>query len=161
MVIVIMGVSGSGKSTVGRALARAIGARFHDADDFHPAANIEKMRNGQPLTEEDRGPWLLALRNGIDEWLTQTGVSVLACSALTVASRELLGVDRESVRLVYLRGSPELIRSRMRGRQHFMPPELLATQVATLEPPGRALTLDIDEPVEKLVERIRMAWNFG
>lgn len=159
MVIVVMGVSGSGKSTVGRALATAIGGRFYDADDFHSAANIEKMSHGHALTDEDRDPWLQALRNGIDEWLTQDEVSVLACSALTSRYRERLGVGGDAVRLVYLQGSPELIRSRMQGRRHFMPSDLLASQFATLEPPTDALTVNIDDPVEKIVDRIRTAWD--
>lgn len=151
-----MGVSGSGKSTVGRALARAIGGRFHDGDDFHSPANVEKMRSGQPLTDADRGPWLTALRTAIDTWLTQPGVDVLACSALKRSHRRQLGVEREGVHLVYLQGSPGLIRARMEAREDgLLGPELLDSQLSDLEPPEAALALDIEAPVETLVAQIR------
>lgn len=153
-----MGVSGSGKSTVGRALADAIGARFHDADDFHPAANVRKMRAGEPLTDGDREPWLDALAAAIRAWLARPGTDVLACSALKERYRRRLGVDGERVKLIYLAGSAELIRSRMQSREHFMPADLLASQFAELEPPEEALTLDIAEPVEQLVRQVRAAW---
>lgn len=156
MVVIIMGVSGSGKSTVGRALARAIGGRFHDGDDFHPPANVAKMKSGRPLTENDRAPWLAALRTAVDGWLTQPGVDVLACSALKRSHRRQLGVDGEHVRLVYLHGSPGLIRARMEAREDgILGPEMLESQLAELEPPEDALTLDVEEPVETLVRQIR------
>ena len=156
MVVVIMGVSGSGKSTVGRELARVIDGRFHDADDFHPPVNIGKMRSGRPLTDEDREPWLAALNAAIDAWLTQPGVDVLACSALKRRHRRRLGVDGESVRLVYLQGSAGLIRARMEARKDgILAPDMLDSQLAELEPPADALTLDIGQPVETLVRRIR------
>lgn len=151
-----MGVSGSGKSTVGRALARAIGGRFHDGDDFHPAANVAKMKSGRPLTEDDRAPWLAALRTAIEGWLTQPGVDVLACSALKRSHRRQLGIDGERVRLVYLRGSPGLIRSRMEARENaILGPDMLESQLADLEPPEDALTVDIEESVDTLVGQIR------
>ncbi|MBN1240520.1 MAG: AAA family ATPase [Gammaproteobacteria bacterium] len=150
-----MGVSGTGKTTVGRALADAICARFVDADDLHSAANVDRMRRGIPLTDEDREPWLGALRETVDRALAEPGVTVLACSALTARSRQRLGVEREGVRLVFLRGSTDLIELRMRGRRHFMRPELLASQLSTLEPPAEALELDVAMPVDVLVERIR------
>lgn len=155
IVIVLMGVSGSGKTTVGRALAHAVGGRFFDADDFHSAANVERMRRGRPLTDEDRGPWLAALRAAVDEWLDTPGVAVLACSALTARSRRSLGIERDGIRLVHLQGPAELIESRMRQREHFMRPELLASQLATLELPADALELDVSGPVDELVDRIR------
>jgi gluconokinase len=158
-VIVVMGISGSGKTTVGRALAEATGATFFDADDFHPAANVEKMRRGEPLTEVDRGPWLRALRALIDEWLPPGRVAVLACSALTARSRALLGVGRAGVKLVFLNGPSELILERMRKRRHFMPPALLDSQLATLEPPATALELDVRRPVDELVDEIREVWD--
>ena len=154
-VIVLMGVSGTGKTTVGRALADALDARFIDADDLHSAANIDKMRRGIPLADPDREPWLGTLRDTIDRALAQPGVTVLACSALTAHARQRLGIERERVRLVFLRGSTELIELRMRGRDHFMRPELLGSQLAALEPPADALELDISAPVEALVARIR------
>ncbi|HEU4620155.1 MAG TPA: gluconokinase [Gammaproteobacteria bacterium] len=154
-----MGVSGSGKTTIGRALARATGAAFFDADDFHPAANVEKMRRGEPLDEADRLPWLGRLRELVDEWLAPGRLAVLACSALTAHSRALLGVERAGVRLVFLKGPPELIARRMRRRRHFMPPELLGSQLETLEPPADALELDVRRPVDELVAEIRSAWK--
>jgi gluconokinase len=159
LVIILMGVSGTGKTTVGRALARALNGRFVDADDFHSSANVDKMRRGVALTEEDREPWLTVLRAAVDRGLAEPGVTVLACSALTARSREHLGVDREGIRLVHLRGPAGLVASRMRQRDHFMQPELLASQLATLEPPEAALEVDISLPVDALVERIRSAWD--
>ncbi|HEX2140001.1 MAG TPA: gluconokinase [Woeseiaceae bacterium] len=160
MVVVIMGVSGSGKSTIGRALARAVDGRFHDADDFHPAKNVRKMKSGQPLTEADREPWLEALRVAVESWLVQPGVDVLACSALKDSHRRQLGVDGVRVRLVYLHGSAGLIRARMEAREDgLLSPDMLDSQLAELEPPEDALTLDIEEPVETLVQQIRSAFN--
>ena len=155
MVILIMGVSGSGKSTVGSALARTIQGHFYDADDFHPAAKIAKMRGGNPLTDEDRDAWLRALRSSIDAWLLENDTFVLACSALTERIRDLLGADRDGVHLVYLNGSKELIGARMRDRDHFMPTVLLDSQFALLEPPARrALDLDVSQTPAELVTRI-------
>ncbi|MDH3290491.1 MAG: gluconokinase [Gemmatimonadota bacterium] len=154
MVILVMGVSGSGKSTVGRALARTVNGHFHDADDYHSAANVAKMRGGEPLTDEDREAWLRALRASIDAWLLEDGTFVLACSALTAWIRDVLGADRKGVRLVYLNGPKELIAARMRDREHFMPAGLLDSQFALLEPPERALDLDISQTPEELVTRI-------
>ncbi len=154
MVILIMGVSGSGKSTVGRALAGAVNGHFYDADDYHSAANIEKMRSGEPLTDGDREAWLRALRSRMDEWLLGEETVVLACSALTERIRGLLGANRDGVHLVYLNGSKEVIAARMRAREHFMPADLLDSQFALLEPPERALDLDISQAPEALVSSI-------
>lgn len=157
MVIVVMGVSGSGKTTVGRALASAIGGEFRDADDYHPRQNIEKMSRGVPLTDEDRAPWLDVLRKLIDERRTADGVLVLACSALTRSIRERLGLGREGIRVVHLEGSEALLAARMRERKHFMAPELLPSQLALLERPRSAIVLDAAQPVEQLVREIRAA----
>ncbi len=154
LVIVVMGVSGSGKTTVGRALAERIGARFVDADDYHPDANVAKMRSGTPLTDEDRAPWLTTLRTMIDTWLENEDTVVLACSALTERIRTALGVDRETVRMVHLRGTQPVIEARMCDRDHFMPATLLESQFALLEPPEHAIVLDVQEPPETLVTRI-------
>jgi gluconokinase len=154
MVVIVMGVSGSGKTTIGRAVAHAAKGRFFDADDFHSDENIRKMRGGTPLTEADREPWLRALRRRIDEWLEEPGLTVLACSALTRRSRELLGVGCPGVELVYLAATKDVIEPRMRGREHFMPPGLLQSQFDTLEPPEDALTLDAAAPPAILVQQV-------
>jgi carbohydrate kinase (thermoresistant glucokinase family) len=154
MVIVVMGVSGAGKTTVGRMLAHAVGGRFHDGDDYHPAANIAKMRAGIPLTDEDRRAWLRRLRALMDGWLRENETVVLACSALTERIRAALGVERDGVHLVYLSGPKALIRARMGTRDHFMPAALLDSQWALLEPPDRALNLDIRQTPEELVAGI-------
>ncbi len=154
MVILVMGVSGSGKTTVGRAVARTVGGRFYDADDYHSPANVAKMRSGTPLTDEDRADWLRDLRSRIDGWLLEDDTVVLACSALTTRIRKVLGAERDGVRVVYLRGAKELIQARMRGREHFMPPALLDSQFALLEPPEDALELDVSQPPEELVTRV-------
>jgi gluconokinase len=157
ILIIVMGVSGAGKTTVGRALAEALGAEFHDADEYHPRANIDKMSRGMPLDETDRAPWLAALRNASDVWLAAGGRHVLACSALTGRSREQLGVDRSAVALVYLRATRRLVETRMRDRNHFMPAALAESQFETLEPPSEAIEVDAALPVGILVERIRAA----
>lgn len=155
MVVVIMGVSGGGKTTVGRALAAAMQGRFYDADDFHAAGNVAKMQRGEALTEADREPWLRELAARIDHWRRESGVVVLACSALTARSREILGVGRDGVALVWLNGDEALIRRRMEEREHFMPASLLASQLATLEPPDDAIEVDIAAAPEALVETIK------
>jgi gluconokinase len=145
MIIVLMGVSGSGKTTVGQVLARQLGWSFLDADDYHPAANKEKMRAGQPLNDADRRPWLQALRQRIDQ-ATEGGENIiLACSALKHAYQEYLQQHApEQVRYIHLRGSEELIQHRLAARKgHFMNPGLLHSQFETLEPPEHALQIDI------------------
>ena len=146
-----MGVSGAGKTTVGSALARELGWRFIDADDHHPAANVAKMAAGQPLTDEDRGPWLDRLRS----LLLQEKDAVLACSALKQAYRERLTHGLDEVRFVYLRGSFSLIESRLSGRQHrYMPAALLRSQFESLEPPEKAIAVDVDADVPACVAAI-------
>jgi gluconokinase len=159
LIIIVMGVSGSGKTTVGRALASATGGTFFEGDDFHPVANVEKMRRGVPLTEAEREPWLSSLRDLVEEWAPRQELAVLACSALTRRSRARLHVGEDGVRLVFLHGPPETLDARLRSRQHFFPPTLLASQLATLVPPEDALELDVREPVDQLVRRIREAWG--
>ena len=156
-VIIIMGVSGSGKSTVGAALAKALRWAFHDADDDHPPANIDRMRRGQPLTDEHRQVWLDVLSQRIQQWLEANEPTVLACSALTRKARRRLHGDDRRVRFVFLRGEPEVIRSRMANREHFMPSTLLQDQYDTLQEPDpdeRALTLDARESPQSLVREI-------
>ena len=156
MIVLIMGVSGSGKSTIGRRLADALQWTFADADSFHSHSNIEKMHVGTPLSEHDRGPWLQALRTTIDRWIGEEQNVVLACSALTAASRQILIPDRHSIALVYLKGSFGLIQARLAQRgHHFMPQELLASQFDALEEPTDALTIDAAWPPETITAHIR------
>lgn len=157
MIIVLMGVSGSGKTTVGQILAGKLGWTFIDADDYHPAANVEKMRRGEPLTDEDRRPWLAALRERIDRACERGEDLVVACSALKHAYRDYLREDEPGcVRFVYLEGSEELIRARLANRRgHFMPPSLLHSQFEALEPPADALRIDVTPAPEVIAEQIR------
>jgi gluconokinase len=149
-VIVLMGVSGAGKSTIGGELSRMLGWPFRDADTFHPPANIEKMKRAVPLADDDRWPWLDAIGAWIGERLAERQPGVVSCSALRRAYRARIGVRRQGVRLVYLLGSQEMIAGRLAARTgHFMPAELLASQFATLEEPGpeeKALVMGIAMP---------------
>ena len=155
MVIVLMGVAGSGKTTIGRGLADELGWKFYDGDDFHPRANVEKMARGLPLDDDDRAPWLESLRDLIRSCLARGESAVLACSALKRSYREYLLID-ENVELVYLKGDYELIEGRLEGRRgHYMKPKLLDSQFAALEEPERGLTVDISLPPEKIIETIR------
>jgi gluconokinase len=155
MVILLMGVTGSGKTTIGRALAKSLQWQFADADDFHSPANVAKMRAGIALDDADRAPWLASLHNAITGWLeAQTNV-VLACSALKQSYREQLLVSPE-VKLVYLRGSRELISQRLSQRQgHYMDPDLLPSQFAALEEPKDAVVVSVEAEVTDLVAQVR------
>lgn len=157
MIAVLMGVSGAGKTTVGKALASQLGWAFLDADDYHPAANIAKMHQGVPLTDADRKPWLDALRRLVDAEVARAESIVLACSALKHAYRDYIREDVPgSVRYVYLSGSEELIRQRLAARTgHFMSPALLHSQFETLEPPEDAIRVDITPPPETIAADIR------
>jgi gluconokinase len=162
MVVILMGVAGSGKTTVGRALALHLGWGFADADDFHPTENLVKMRAGIALTDVDRSPWLDALHQKICVWTAQnkTGTAqsvVLACSALKQQYRERLtdGVDPAAVRYVWLDGPAELIQARLEQRKgHYMNPALLPSQIDTLEPPAGALRVSIAQDVAGIVQTI-------
>jgi gluconokinase len=159
MIIVLMGVSGVGKTTVGRALAGELHWHFADADDYHSAANVAKMHAGFPLTDEDRAPWLQSLRTAILDWLASKQNVVLACSALKASYRDILLVNA-NVRLVYLRGSPELVAERLATRHgHYMDPHLLQSQFATLEEPQNALTIDAALTTDQIVDKIRNAFR--
>jgi gluconokinase len=156
MIVLLMGVAGAGKTTVGQLLAGALGFSFADADAFHPEENRAKMQSGVPLDDADRAPWLAALAAAVDGWIREDRSVVLACSALKRAYRAQLLRDPARTRLVYLRGSPDLIRGRLERRAgHYMPSALLASQLATLEEPDDALTIDVSAPPEALVEAIR------
>ncbi|MCX6954859.1 MAG: gluconokinase [Verrucomicrobia bacterium] len=158
MVIVLMGVAGSGKTTVGQQLAAALGWSFRDADDFHPPANVAKMSAGTPLTDADRAPWLAAIRAHIDACLARGEGSVVTCSALKERYRAVLVADPAKVKLVHLTGSPALLAERIGARQgHFMKPEMLRSQLDALETPRDALAVDIAPPPAALVAHIRRA----
>jgi gluconokinase len=153
-----MGVSGSGKSTIAEKLAERMGWRYEDGDTFHPASNVAKMSAGHPLTDEDRWPWLQAIADEIDRACKAGEHLAVACSALKHSYRDVLAHGRDDVRIVYLRGTQELIAGRLTERKgHFMPPGLLASQFKTLEPPGpdeNPLMVSIDASVEEIVDDI-------
>jgi carbohydrate kinase (thermoresistant glucokinase family) len=154
-VIVVMGVSGAGKTTVGKALARRLGWPFEEGDVLHPAANIAKMRAGKPLNDRDRAPWLKAIGRWIDERAAAGESGVISCSALKRAYREELTAGRPQVKMVYLHGSEALIAKRLAERKHhFMPPKLLGSQFADLQAPTAdegALIVDVDQDVSAVV----------
>lgn len=140
MILVVMGVSGAGKTTIGAALARELGWPFLDADDYHPPENVAKMAAGTPLEDEDRWPWL----QKINTKLKREKNAVLACSALKESYRQRLGAGLKDFRIVYLHGSFELIAARSRARRHrYMPASLLESQFAALEPPANAIRIDV------------------
>jgi len=156
--LIVMGVSGSGKTTVGEKLAARIGWRYEDADHFHPASNVAKMSAGQPLTDEDRWPWLAAIAAEIDRASDAGEHIVIGCSALRRVYRDVLVHGRPDIRIVYLEGTQALIADRLGSRKgHFMPPGLLTSQFKTLEPPTpdeHAVTVSIDAPAEIIVDNI-------
>jgi carbohydrate kinase (thermoresistant glucokinase family) len=158
IVIIVMGVSGSGKTTVAKQLAAALGCRFVEGDDLHPPANVEKMRSGIPLTDTDRWPWLRAIAERIDAWRERGESAVLTCSALKRSYRDIIIGDRPDVALVYLKGSHHLIHRRMENRQgHFMPATLLDSQLAILEEPGtdeHPITIDVAHTPAEIVAEI-------
>lgn len=159
MVVVIMGVTGAGKTTIGRLLAEEVGWRFYDADDFHPPANVEKMRRGEPLNDLDRLGWLQDLNRLVSELLQKGQSAVLACSALKAAYRKYLLID-DRVRLVYLRGDEALVRQRLAERRgHYMNPSLVDSQFATLEEPSEGIAVDIEPDPHDIVRNIRL--NLG
>jgi len=157
-VVIVMGVSGCGKSTIGTLLAERLQWKFDDADRFHPAANIEKMRAGTPLTDEDRWPWLHATAAFIDQMRGAGVHGVIACSALKRRYRDVLIGDRADVRLVYLKGSEELISRRLAARHgHFMPRNLLHSQFVALEEPGpdeTPITISVEPTPPEIVAQI-------
>jgi carbohydrate kinase (thermoresistant glucokinase family) len=163
IIAVVMGVSGSGKTTVGKLLASRLGWPFQEGDALHPPENVEKMKGGTPLTDADRLPWLRRIAERIDEWRARGQSGVVTCSALKRNYRDIIVGDRREVALVYLEGSPALIRRRLATRRgHFMPPALLDSQFAVLEEPQAdesPIVVDIavtpDEMVDEIADRLR------
>jgi gluconokinase len=152
---IVMGVSGCGKTSVGEALAKELGWDFYDADDFHPPENVAKMASGTPLNDSDRAPWLATLHDLISSSLMENRSGVLACSALKESYRRQLMESNDGVLLIYLKGSYELIWSRMEARtEHYMKPHMLKSQFETLEEPTDALTVDISASVNEIVQEI-------
>lgn len=154
MIVIVMGVVGAGKTTVGELLACRLGWEFADADDFHPPSNVNKIRNGIPLTDQDREPWLDRLREAIERWTAADKNVVLACSALKRSYRAKLCAGPQ-VGFVYLKGSAALIAERLRSRHgHFAGESILASQMADLEEPDSALTVEISDTPEQIVDEI-------
>jgi len=155
MVIILIGVSGCGKTTIGIELSKMVGCLFPDGDDFHPEANIKKMSDCVPLTEEDRGPWLNTLRSKIEQCLDSGENLVLACSALSRRSRDILRGNSKDVRFVYLQGSKELIGQRLKGRKgHFMSSDLLDSQFDVLQKPDAAIVVCITQSPQEIVAQV-------
>ncbi len=173
MVIILMGVSGCGKSTLGELLSKELNLPFYDADDFHPETNVEKMRRGESLNDDDRTPWLHLLSDKIVEW-NRAGGAILACSALKKKYRDQLrrikknndleysGEVENRVLFIYLKGAKELIQSRLTEREgHYMPPELLDSQFNDLEEPDDALIVNIDQDPNAILNEIILQLNLN
>ena len=159
MFVIVMGVSGCGKSVAGSRLAQKLNAHYAEGDEFHSEANIEKMRSGTPLTDDDRWPWLRSIAGTIAEWRSEGKNAVIACSALRKVYREILADGHDDVVFAHLKGSMELISSRLAVRKHeYMPASLLRSQFDTLEEPDEkvenTITIDIDKKPEAIVEEI-------
>lgn len=155
MFLIVMGVSGCGKSTIGKLLAEELGWPFFDGDDFHPPANVTKMSKGIPLDDEDRAGWLVALADLIRGHLEKGRSGVLACSALKQRYRDVLLVDPAQVKFIYLKGSYELIKARMLARPgHYMKPGMLDSQFAALEEPDDAITVEIAQSPAEIVSEV-------
>jgi gluconokinase len=163
--LIVMGVSGSGKSTIAARLAQRMGLSYQDGDTFHPAGNVAKMSAGHPLTDQDRWPWLAAIADAIDRACVARKPCVIACSALKRAYRDILLPGRHDVRLIYLAGSRDLIAKRLALRHdHFMPPGLLESQFDTLEPPQpdeHPVTVTIDASIDAIVADIVYQLNLA
>jgi carbohydrate kinase (thermoresistant glucokinase family) len=164
-VVVVMGVSGSGKSTVGLQLAQRLGWSFKEGDDLHPAANLAKMQGGEPLTDSDRAPWLAAVAAWIDAWRLEGVRGVITCSALKRSYRRFLTDRRPRLAFVFLEGKEAVLAARLAKRRgHFMPLSLLASQFATLEPPGAdepVMSVEIDQPIAAQVDAIAAMMTGG
>lgn len=156
MVVILMGVSGCGKTTVGERLARDLGWRFYDGDEFHPQANIDKMARGIPLNDDDREPWLNILQKLINNHLREGRSAVVACSALKERYRNILLKDNDEARFVYLKGDYDLILERMDERMgHYMKSGLLMSQFQTLEEPEDAISIDISQEPQRIIASVK------
>ena len=161
-IVILMGVTGSGKTTIGQLLANDFNWRFYNGDDFHPTANVDKMSRGVPLTDEDRAPWLAALDHLIGDLIAQAQSAVISCSALRQTYRDRLAANRAEVVFVYLKGDYNLARERLLSRKgHFMKADLLASQFDTLEEPEGVLTLDFAQEADVIVGRIKQALDLS
>ncbi|WNM60199.1 gluconokinase [Candidatus Nitrospira neomarina] len=155
-IVILMGVSGSGKTTIGQLLARNLGWSFYEGDDFHSARNVSKLQGGIPLSEEDRLPWLFAIHQLVHDLISQSQRAVITCSALKQAYRKLITEGRPQVSLVYLRGNYALIHPRLQSRTgHFMKADLLASQFTALEEPHDVPFIDVSQPPEVIAEQIK------
>jgi carbohydrate kinase (thermoresistant glucokinase family) len=160
VVVILMGVAGSGKTVIGRALAEILRYRFVDGDDYHPVANVDRMRRGDPLTDTDRAPWLADLHNVVARAIDRRESLVLACSALKQSHRQRLAAGLRTVRFVHLTADEPTLLRRLEVRPgHFAGPALLASQMATLEQPTEAFVVDATRPVDEVVSLIRQ--EFG
>lgn len=158
VIVLLMGPAGSGKTTVGKLLAAQLSWEFADGDDFHPPANIAKMSQGTPLTDQDRLPWLQSIRNAMQQWQAHGKSAVVACSALKCSYRDLLGIgsNAKDIKLVYLKGTYDLLLERLHSRTgHYMKEQMLTSQLADLEEPTDAFTIDISDSPEQIVSEIR------
>ena len=155
MILLIMGVSGTGKSTIGSMLATELKLQFIEGDNYHPSANIEKMQNGESLTDEDRRPWLANLANIIRQFYQEGKGVVISCSALKASYRHQLSLACPEIRIIHLFGTPKLIRQRLSNRQrHFMPADLLDSQIKSLEQPENAITIDVTSNPKQILQQI-------
>jgi gluconokinase len=157
MIIIIMGVCGSGKSTVAQILSQKLGIDFIEGDTFHSEENVKKMANDEPLTEDDRIPWLKSIRSAIDEYQEKGDGAIVTCSALSRNSRRILGVENAGVQLVYLHARESILAQRMTLREnHFMPASLLSSQLESLEEPDKneALPVNVEQAIKQVIEEI-------
>jgi gluconokinase len=162
LVLIVMGVGGCGKTTIGQLLSAALDCSFIDADNFHPAANVRKMETGNPLTDEDRLPWLEILAEKVREHIRQEQPMVLGCSALKKAYRQVLCVEPKYVQFIYLRGDYDTIAQRLQAREnHFMKATLLQSQFAALEEPEKAIVVDINPSPSEILATIQQSLCSG